>query len=206
MLPIKYVGPRPVISQHGISYKNGKEDKYTYLLVAIEILKDISHNNEEKKSYTHLVDTKPLTVKQINQFLSHYEDELYEHVNNQKNEYEKQILQEIQNVQNLDNLSQDDKNAWIENIKIMKEYRIQRAINKIYYLHCIEDIKKIIKKEHIKEIDTPFNEKFWHVLETLQGALETGKNSVATKLEETNNEDGDMIMKLYINVPKEASL
>jgi len=199
MLPIKYVGPRPVISQHGISYKNGKEDKYTYLLTAIEILKDINHNYEDTKSYSHLLDTKPLTPKQINNFLSHYESELENNVLEQRDIYENKIAQEIENIQKMQNLNDMDKDAWIENIKLMKDYRIQRAINKIYYLHCIEDIKQIIKQQHIKEIDTPFNEKFWHVLETLQGALESGKGSISTILEETNNQDGDMIMKLHIN-------
>ena len=57
----------------------------------------------------------------------------------------------------------------------------------------------MILREHLKEIDTPFNEKFWHVLQTLQGALESGKNSKDTKLIEKTDANNNMILKLYIN-------
>ena len=198
MLPIKYVGPRPLISQHGITYKEGKEDKYIYLQVAIEILQDIDHNYEDKKSYSHMIRTEPLTPQEINNILAHYEAELADDVKEEEKRYEQKIKDEIQTVQNMTHLSDIEKEAWINNINIMKEYRIQRAINKIYYMHCINDIKRLVLKNHIKEIDTPFDKKFWHVLETLQGALEVGKGSVETKLEEITLEDGRMIMKLFI--------
>ncbi len=199
MLPIKYVGPRPLISQHGITYKDGKEDKYIYLQVAIEILQDIDHDYEEIKSYSHLIRKEPLTQKEMDKILAHYEDELSQKVIEEEKHYEKKIQDEINTVENMTHLSDIEKEVWINNIELMKEYRIQRAINKIYYMHCIYDIKKLVLKNHIKEIDTPFNKKFWHVLETLQGALEVGKGSVDTKLEEVNTDDGRMIMKLYIN-------
>jgi hypothetical protein len=198
MLPIKYVGPRPLISQHGITYKDGKEDKYIYLQVAIEILQDIDHDYEEKKSYSHLIRKEPLPQKEMDKILAHYEDELSQKVIEEEKNYEKKIQDEIQTVENMTHLSDIEKEVWINNIELMKEYRIQRAINKIYYMHCINDIKKLVLKNHIKEIDTPFDKKFWHVLETLQGALEVGKGSVDTKLEEVTTDDGRMIMKLYI--------
>jgi len=43
MLKVKYVGSHIEISQHGIHYKKDKEDKYVYLMVAFEILKDIDN-------------------------------------------------------------------------------------------------------------------------------------------------------------------
>jgi len=199
MLPIKYVGPRPIISQHGITYKEGKEDKYIYLTTALEILRDINFNYEDKKSYSHPIHTKPITTKQMEILLKDYESQLEQHILDEKNRYEQKIQQEIQDVQHHQYLSDIDKEVWINNIKLMKDYRIQRAINKIYYMHCINDIKKVILREHLKEIDTPFNEKFWHVLQTLQGILESGKNSKNTKLTEETSDDNNMILKLYIN-------
>ena len=37
-MKIEYAGLKPVISEHGISFKDGKEDKYIYLSYAIDIL------------------------------------------------------------------------------------------------------------------------------------------------------------------------
>ncbi len=200
MYQVKYAGPRPIISQHGITYKDGKEDKYIYLQIAIEILKDIDCDYENIKFHTHVVKNKELSQEQIDEILSKYENELEEHIKTEVQNYKEKIKCEIESVQKMKNINDIEKNIWIENINIMTDYRIQRAINKIYYMHCINDIKYIILKKRIKEIDTPFNEKFWHVLETIQGALESGKKSVSTKLEEVTLDNGNMIMKLHINI------
>jgi len=198
MTKIKYVGPKPEISQHGISYETGKEDKYVYLMVALDILGAIDHDYEDKKSYTSLHHLKTLNEKTLHNKLLQYEEELDQHIAKEIARYRLKIQHEIEEVNNMLYINKIEKETWIKNINLMSEYRIQRAINKIYYMHCINDIKNIIKREKIKEIDAPFNERFWHVLETIEGALETGKNSVATKLQEETNSYGDMIIKLYI--------
>ncbi len=40
-MKIKYLSARPMISHHGIDFKDGKEDKYVYLIIAVQILKAI---------------------------------------------------------------------------------------------------------------------------------------------------------------------
>ena len=97
------------------------------------------------------------------------------------------------------NLKESEKIAWVNNLEIMRKYRIQRAINKIYYMHSIELIKEVIQREKIKEIDTPFFEKYWHVLQTIQGALEEGRYSVHTRLEIVKIDDDAMIAKLFMD-------
>ncbi len=47
--------------------------------------------------------------------------------------YEKKLDDEIKEVKNK-NLSDIEKDIFVNNLEIMKEYRIQRAINKIYYM------------------------------------------------------------------------
>ena len=200
MLKIKYAGPRPVISQHGISYKNGKEDKYIYLQAALEILHDIDHNYEDTKLYSSYISMKKLTESQIHKILQKYDVHLESDVVRAEQEYESKILQEIIDIQNLTNISQIEKDVWCENIKLMKDYRIQRAINKIYYFHCIKDISKIIIKQRIKEIDTPFSEIFLHILHSMQGEVENSKFSNSTKLEELTNKNNSMILKLRITI------
>jgi len=198
MFKIQYAGPRPVISQHGILYKDSKEDKYVYLVSALNILYAIDHDYTNRHSYSSIPHIDILQESKIHKKLQEYDTHLEDEVKEEEKRYEEKIKLEIKNVQNHHFLNDDEKNAWIENIKLMKDYRIQRAINKIYYEHCIEDIAKIIKKQKIKEIDVLFNEHNWHVLHSIQGKIETGKPSYATKLEEETKENGAMIVKLYI--------
>jgi hypothetical protein len=193
-MKIKYAGSRPIISQHGISYKDGKDDKYIYLMTALEILQDIDNNYEENKSYSRYISQKPLEEKEFHERLLQYDIHLEEEVNIEIQNYKQKIKQEIIDVQNMTNITQIEKDTWCNNLELMTQYRIQRAINKIYYFHCISDIKEIIIHKRIKKIETPFNEKYWHVLSTIQGSLENGKNSYSTKLVEKTKDNNMMII------------
>jgi len=198
MAQIKYAGPRPYISQHGISYKNGKEDKYVYIQNAIELLKDIDHDYEYKKSYSSTISVKKLTQDKIDQILEQYEKDLKQKIDQEVQRYKEKISHEIEHIKTLKRISDIEKDVWIKNIKLMEDYRIQRAINKIYYFHCINDIKNIILKQNIKRIVTPFNERFWHILETLQGVLESDKRPIHTSIIEYTTNDDQRVIELDI--------
>jgi len=197
-MKIEYAGPRPIISQHGVQFKDGKEDKYVYLMISIQLLQAIDKNYEGHKSYSYDVSTKRFSDSEIHDILDSYETTLEEDVLKEEASYALKIENEIEDIRNRTNLKESERDAWINNLEVMKNYRIQRSINKIYYMHSIELIKKVIKREEIKEIDTPFYEKYWHVLQTLQGVLEEGRNSVHTDLEIIKTDENQMISKLFI--------
>lgn len=197
-MTIKYAGPRPEISHHGIQFKDGKEDKYVYLIIAIQILKAIDKDYEEKKSYSYDTKTKRFTDAELLDIMNTYEPNLKETVMQEEIKYEEHLQEEIAHVQLREDLKDIEKETWINNLKIMQPYRIQRAVNKIYYIHCVADIAKVIKREKIKEIDTPFYEKYWHVLQTIQGTLSEGRDSVGSDLKVENTPEG-MIAKMFVN-------
>jgi len=196
-MTIKYAGPRPVISQHGIDFKDGKEDKYVYLIIAAQILIAIDKDYSEKDSYSYDTSTKRLTDDELLEIMLKYEPKLKQTVASEEVSYEQHLDDEIEAIKQRTDLKEIEKNAWVNNLNIMKKYRIQRAINKIYYQHCIHDITNIIKREKIKEIDTPFFEKYWHVLQTIQGALSEGRDSIGSDLKVEQSDNG-MIAKLFI--------
>jgi len=196
-MKIKYAGLRPIISQHGISYKEGKEDKYVYLLTALEILQDIDNDFEVKKSYIKYISKNNLEEKQFHSILQKYDIHLEDEANEEIQNYKEKIKLEIKKVNEMKTITQIEKDVWCNNINLMSSYRIQRAINKIYYFHCINDIKTIIRHKRIKEIDLPFSEKYWHVAQSIKGALESGINSVEVKLSEITK-DNDMTLKLEV--------
>jgi hypothetical protein len=197
-MEIKYAGPRPMISQHGIQFKDGKEDKYVYLIIAAQILVAIDQDYESKDSYSYDTSTKRLSNEKLQEIMLSYEPKLKETIAKEEISYEAHLDDEIEQIKNRKDLKPIEIDIWVRNLELMKPYRIQRAINKIYYYHCIEDIASVIKREKIKEIDTPFFEKYWHVLQTIQGTLSEGRDSVGSdmKVEPTDN---GMIAKLFIN-------
>lgn len=197
-MTIKYAGPRPEISQHGIQFKDGKEDKFVYLMISVQIIKALDHEYTGNQVYNYDVNTKRLSADEMKEIVKKYEPEIDNSIENEMVEYEKHLDEEIEHIQTRDNLKEIEKETWVNNLKLMKPYRIQRAINKIYYMHSIDIIKKIILKEKIKQIDTPFYEKFWHVLQTLQGHMEEGKIGMICELEVYTNDKEELMASLSL--------
>ena len=197
-MQIEYAGPRPMISQHGIDFKDGKEDKYVYLMISIQILQAIDKNYEGHKSYSYDIKTKRFSNDDIHKILDSYSTTLEDDVKKAQVFYTNKIDEEIDQIKSRTNIKELEKSTWVNNLEIMRKYRIQRAVNKIYYMQSINLIKDVIKRERIKEIDTPFFEKYWHVLQTIQGALAEGRSSVKTNLEIVKQDDGAMIAKLFM--------
>jgi hypothetical protein len=182
MRKIRYSGPRPMISQYGIEFKEGKEDKYVYLMISIQILKAIDKDFTENKHYSYDLGTKRISDEDILNTMLQYEPSLTNSVEAEAIAYEKKLDQEIEDIKNQQALSEIEKDVWIKNLEIMKEYRIQRAINKIFYVHSIDEIVEVIKREKIKEIDTPFYEKYWHVLKSIEGTINSQKGSLRASI------------------------
>jgi hypothetical protein len=182
-MKLEYAGLKPVISEHGISFKDGKEDKFVYLAIAIDILNALDHTYEKKKTYSHEVNNKPLSPNEIIDILLKYHPNLEETVDTEISSYMLHLDEEENVVEHRTHLLDIEKKAYINNLKLMRNYKIQRAKNKIFYFHCIETIVETILKYQIKEVDTPFSERFWHILQTIEGKLSEHKISSILRIE-----------------------
>jgi ribosomal 30S subunit maturation factor RimM len=198
MSKVEYVGPRVEISNHGVTYRYSKEDKYIYLAAALEILKDIDNDYDKQPYYSHECKNIPLKQKDLRKTLKRYEESVEECITEECRKYKLKRLHEMEHILQIPHLTQIDKEVWIKNIEIMQKYRVQRAINKMYYMHTIQDIIKVIKHKKIKELYVPFNKNFFHVLNTLKGTLITGKPSFDAMVIEEYNKDDIMVLKLTI--------
>jgi len=199
MLTLHYAGPRPFINQHGVFFKDGKEDKYVYLKLAAKILLYIDNVSKKNDHFIiSLHDKQELSDTDIIDIIKFYEPTIEQKVEQEEKKYNIHIDNMIDDVKKT-NLSQVEKDVWINNINIMKPYMLQREINKLYYIHYIKKIKQIIKAEHIKEIDITFDLEHWHILESIAGNLEYGVDSVSTTIKVEPDENGTPILKLVIN-------
>lgn len=196
-MELKYAGPKPLISQQGVDFKDGKEDKYIYIFPAIEILKALSHQYDKDRVYSYSIDSFEFTEDDINSLISK-NNTLKNIINNEIESYKNHLNDEIETLEiSHPLLNEDELKVFKNNLKIMKEYRIQRAINKIYYMHIVEEISNLIRNYKIKDVKTPFNEKFWHVLQTIQGKLSEGKNSIKSELKEHSDNTIELKISIY---------
>lgn len=195
-MKLEYAGLKPIISEHGISFKDGKEDKFKYLKYAIEILTSINHEHKKNQKYSHQIKDERLKPNEIVDILKKFHPNLEESIKKEIENYKIHLENEIKEVED-STLSNIEKQTFIANLNLMKDYKIQRATNKIFYFHCVDTIVDTIQKYKIKELDTPFNERFWHILQTLEGEL--SKEKISSKLELDNTSE-NIKAKLLINI------
>ena len=197
---IKYMGPKLDITKSGIFFKDGKEDKYVYLKTAAQILLSIDKRYKDNDNFKVIITNHDnLSDNDIIAITKNHEVDFEKHIENEKIKYEQHIKDEIKKVQEQQLITDEEKKVWINNINIMKDYMIQREINKLYYIHLIKAIKNIIKQNDIKEIDIDFSLEHWHVLSTISGNLGYGINSVSTSIKTEKNENNEFYMRMYIN-------
>ncbi|QKF59464.1 hypothetical protein [Aliarcobacter lanthieri] len=182
-MKLEYVGFRPIISQNGISFKQGKDDKFIYLPYVYEIINALSNNYETNKNYSYSIKVGSDNISKLyNRILDHFSN-LDEDIEKKLNSYEKHLDLELEDIENRTNLSDIEKDIYKTNLNLMRDYRIKRAKNKIFYYYSVLSIAETIKTNKIKEINIPFNEKFWHVIKTLQGVLASEKINSNIKVE-----------------------
>ena len=199
MLKLQYAGPRPRISHQGVFFDKGKEDKYIYLNTAISILQAIDKDySVQERHETFIQKSDTLADEKILEILKQYDADLEVHVDREQKEYEKHIDEMIERVHHMP-LSEEEKSIWITNIHTMRSYLLQRESNKLYYIHTIQAIKKIIRKKKIRVIEIDFTLNTWHILESIAGNLEYGSKSIPTMVKIDPNDEGKIMARLYIN-------
>lgn len=196
-MKLEYAGLKPVITEHGISFKQGKNDKFCYFPFVLEILNALDNNYEHVKTHSYQIKIENFNFSQtINKLLA-INPNIQASIDKEIENYLIHLENEENEIKSRTNLSDIEKEIYLTNLKLMRDYKIQRATNKIFYFNCIETIIEVIKKNKIKKIDTIFNEKFWHILKTIQNRLLHYKLTSTLK---TDEENGVLKINLSINI------
>lgn len=197
-MKLKYTGPKEIISPHGVDFKDGKEDKYVYISFAMQIFYAIHHEYEKDRIYTHTIEKELLEDTHILNKICSLKPDFEEVCKEKVKLLEKELDKEIEEVKEHTELVEEELLAYKNNLIIMKEYRLQRETNKVIYQQIVELIVDDIFEHRLKQISTPFNEKFWHVLQTIQGELSHHeKRSIGSTLDTTETEP--IVITLRIN-------
>ena len=175
-MKFEYVGYRPVISHNGVTFNQGKDDKFIYLPYAYEILNALNHEyTTNKNKYSNSINLDNSNIDKLYKVVETYFPDIEKSIEDKLKKYKEHLEEERENIISRPHLNDIEKNIFLSNLDLMKNYRINRAKNKIFYYFVIATIVEIIKEKRIKEIDIPYHNKFWHVLNTIQGVLSSEK-------------------------------
>lgn len=196
---LKYTGPKEMISAHGISFKSGKDDKYVYIYPAYEIYKALHHDYEKGHVYSHNIEGKRLSDEELLNNILALRPNLEQICRIEVEKVIDLLDDEIEKAKEHKEYNEEEKKVYRNNLIIMKNYRIQREINKLIYNKLIQIVVDDIFEHKIKEINAPFNERYWHIFQTLQGELSHHEHrSIGSKLDILHNED-HLTISLKIN-------
>jgi hypothetical protein len=194
---LEYAGPKPHISHTGIDFDNNKEDKYVYLPVVVELIKALSHDYFEDKKYVYSTDETRVDAPRLMHDLENLCPNLPDLVKKENVCVEEEIEDNIQRTHESRTLTDEDKTILENNINIMHDYLVQRAVNKSVYYCVIQVLADLLKKDHIDYIIVPMLPNFTHVLHSVQGALLKEKFPIDTTLA-IYNEASKLLVKLQV--------
>jgi len=196
-MKIKFVGPKPIISQVGISFDNAKEDKFVYLNISIQLLRALDHDYIEGKVYTYDARNKRLSNDEIYdgilQYCSDVREVIEAHRLHAESEVENDLLRAKKNML----LTEEERNTLLKNIQIMREYVIQRAVNKAVYYRVIHALSDELIKDKIDYIIAPMFQNFAHIFHSIQGVLQKRKAPMDTSID-IYEEEGKLQVKLKV--------
>jgi hypothetical protein len=196
-MQIKYVGPKPLIYKTGISFDSEYDDRYTYLNIAVQLLKALDHDYFENNTYQYAVDSHRLKDSDILSGLQEYCGDLETVVQESVEAEQSLIKEEIQRAKENKTLTEVEREALIKNISIMENYRLQYATNERLYNCAVERIAEHVKKDHIDYVIVPMFQRFAAVLHSVQDILARQKFPIDTKMD-IYEEDGKLMAKMEV--------
>ncbi|WP_310440508.1 hypothetical protein [Sulfuricurvum sp.] len=170
-MSLKYAGPKPLISAHGVTFDLNKEDKFIYLSIVAELIQALNHDYVDGERYTYLTSKKPLDTDSIINLIRLNDPLLDQEIQDRQKIAEQEIEEELEHAHSNRVLCEEESNVLVKNIELLRDYRIRRSINKTVYYSGITSLAHIIQKGHIDRIIAPMFPKFNHVFHSIQGAL-----------------------------------
>jgi len=172
MIKLEFTGDKPFISAKGVRFVKGKPDKYIYIPSAVklyQLVKDPAnwHGNHLEFDYPKQM----LHDAQMLEVITKNDAKLIENVEGQLAAYDSRTDELIEQIAVSPQFDERERDAYINNIKLMRPYKRQRACNKILYHLLIKSIVAEIMKKEINVIETPPTKAFYHLIDSIKGEL-----------------------------------
>jgi len=179
-MELKYVGDFPLVSQHGVAFDHTQTDKYIYLHAVLELLEALSYGATETTQHLYRSQHRDLKPQQLLAGLKKYVKNLDTIYEQREHKAEDLVADLIRRVEENESLTPDEKYAWLNNIKIMKDYYLQYVTNKTVYEAALEALADEIDEAKVQQIKIPMFRNYGIVLRDLQKVLEQRKSPIDT--------------------------
>jgi len=197
-MDLKYAGPKPLISSHGVTFDLNKEDKFAYLSIVAELIQALDHNYQADERYTYLAQSEPLNAEIIFNLIKSKDSTVIAQIDERHKIAENEITDELNRAHENKVLGEEERDVLVRNIELMRNYQINRSINKAVYYAGINVIANEIKQGHLDYITAPMFQKFLHVFHSIQGALGKMRPPIDSAID-IYEHDGHLQVRLEIS-------
>jgi len=189
-MELKYVGALPVVSEKGVGFDQSQQDKYLLLNAVVELLEAFSFGASETTQHLHNIRGKEYTSNELLSLLKQYCNNLDGVV--QAREEKTDILKSnlIKRVHEHEHLSEDGRQAWLNNIELMSEYYYQYVTNEAAYQCALQALADEMDEAKIQEVTFPMFRNYGLVLHDLEGILLARKSPIDSVLTIETGADG----------------
>ena len=199
-MKLKYVGSKPKVSGKGVTFDQTKPDRYTFLNAAVELLEALSFEVKAgKKIYLHDVKNKDYKSSKLTELLTKYCGDL-DVIFESREEKTNALIKKYSNkVKNNTKLHKAERDAWLGNIKVMRDYYLQYVTNESAYECALNALADMIHNSHIDTVTFPVGRNHGLVLSHLVDALRDHKPPYDATLSVKENDDGVAVGELDMN-------
>ena len=187
-MELKYVGDLPKVSSKGVRFDHTQPDKYTYLHAAVELLEALSYGATETTKHLYQTKNQELNEKEIMTLLQKFCKNL-DKVFESREEKSNELLHSLTDrVRTNSEISEDEQRAWLNNIRLMKDYYFQYVTNESAYNCALDALADAVIEAKVQEVRIPLFRNYGIVLHDLVYVLEHKKPPVDTdmKIETTD--------------------
>jgi hypothetical protein len=172
-MELKYVGDKPIVSKHGVSFDQTKPDKYTLLNAAVELLDALDSGAVDESGVLDLREykSKRYDEKELVKLLNKYHQNMDEISKECEVETNALIDDLVKKVKSNSNINADERSAWLGNIAIMRNYYLQYVTNEHAYNAFLRTLAGLMVEKHIHEILFPLYRNYGMVLSHLLPVL-----------------------------------
>ncbi len=206
---LEYVGPKPIVDQHGVDFDKSEPDRYIFIQAVLELLESIEacYNDScggiiDITTYTH----KHLNNRELAELAKkHCSEKIEEIITEKELRLDTLIAEYKHNVQNNSLLQSEEKEAWLGNIDVMEDYYRQFVQNEVVYECLLDVLAEKLYKNKIKEILFDLGNNYGFVFSYLQNVLSEHKPPLDAEMQiEVKN--GKTIGHFFIHHPKKADI
>lgn len=181
MMELARAGDKLTINHRGI-FKRFSQDRYELLRHLLPLLEMLRKLASIKASVSISHSNLTLNDKELLDRLINSDDKKMESLYKYMGDYSNKIDSDLVNVQEAKYLSDMEKSIYVANIKLMRDYLMQRRFNKALYHLCIDEARDIVLHKEIVSIVTSSNNEYMHILNSLKNDIKAFRTSSAIKV------------------------